>query len=349
MPKLTLTLRVDAPPAGPDGATDFLGPESERVRTRTYAALRLKPRSAAWITLALGSPKAGRALDFLIEECRLERAVVGSAYLLETLDAAESAQAEWSLLHTRQVDDFSLWDDYPHCRAGTLPAVHALNHCFVSEKFVACCKAAGLTGLEFLRCRNSGRKPGAPWFAALPARFLGKGLDHPWFDRERWVPHVAHDRHRRTSSIDTGQDTFHQYWLRHAEIGRDGLLRTLLALCPMRPEPGTGLHGLTLRMAARYLRAAQPDTDFAYVPWGEDGPNREGKMLRFRLLAVRRRARQALTSGGLLGDRDFQAVRSIDAAEPGVAVLDGHGEAPGPMYTEAELAALRAREAEIPA
>ena len=345
MPRLELTLRVDAPPAGADGSTDMLGPESDRVRKRIYAELHLKPHNVSWVSLALGKPRAERALDFLIEECRRARAVVGTAHLVETLNGDEAAQADWCVLHTRMVDgSFSLWDDYPRCRAGTLPAVHALNHCFVSSKFVSACDEARLRGIGFLRCRPGGRKPGPPWFAALPGHFLGKGLDHPWFDRERWVEHVAADRGRRRSSLDTGQHAFHQFWLRRTVIDRDPLLGRMLALCPMPREPGSGLFGLSFQWVPRYLASAQPDADFAYLPWGEDGPNRDGKMMRFRLLAVRRRARHALMAKGLFRDRDFLPVRSLEAAEPGVALLDGEGETPGPMFDAAELAGLKSRE-----
>ncbi|HXV12485.1 MAG TPA: hypothetical protein VD839_16920 [Burkholderiales bacterium] len=348
MSNLELTLRVDAPPAGPDGSTDLLGAESQHVRERIYVALRLKPRSVSWVTLALGTPKAERAIESLVEERRAGRAVVGSAQLREELDEAENAESEWSILNTRQVDNsFSLWDDYPQCRAGTLPEVGALNHTFVSDRFVSAYEQARLNGLDFLRCRNSGRKPGPPWFVALPKHFLGKGLDHPWFDREPWVAHVAHDSRKRTTSIDTGQCAFHQFWLRRDQAERDPLLVKLLALCPLPAEFGTGLFGLRFQMAPRYFAGSQPDADFAYVPWGEDGPNRVGKVMRFRLLAVRRRARQALTEAGLFQDRDFAGVRSIALVEPGVELLDGRGDGPGPMYTEAELTALRASELEI--
>ena len=98
----------------------------------------------------------------------------------------------------------------------------------------------------------------------------------------------------------------------------------------------------------RFFLGSQPDSDFAYFPWGEDGHNPAGKMLRHRLLAVRRRARRALTDGGLFNDRDFAGVRSIAAVEPGVELLDGLADAPGPMYSEAELASLKEREREMP-
>ncbi len=346
---LELTLRVDAPPAAPDGSTDFLGRESERVRERIYGALRLKARSVSWVTLSLETPKAERAIEFLIEERRRGRAVIGSALLREKLNETEEAQSDWSFLNTRQVDgSFSLWDDYPQCKARSLPREHALNHTFVSAQFVRRYEQAGLKGLDFLRCRDRGRKPGSTWFVALPKHFLGRGLDHPWFDRRRWALHVAHDRNKRTTAIDIGQCAFHQFWLRRSQIECDPLLAKLLALCPIPVEPGSGLFGLKFQMVPRFFPGSLPDSDFAYFPWGEDGTNPAGKMLRHRLLALRRRARHALTEGGLFNDRHFIGVRSVAPVEPGVELLDRLADAPGPMYSEAELASLRALEREMP-
>lgn len=346
MTRFELTLRVDAPPVGPDGTTDLLGVEAERIRAEVYAALRLKPRSVAWVKLRLGTPKAERVIESLIEHRSRGHAVVGAAHLMEPLD--ETDGADWSILNTRQADgSFSLWDDYPQCKAGTLPAENALNHTFVSTRFVSFYEESGLNGLDFLRCRNSGRKAGPPWFVALPKYFLGMGLDHPWLDRERWVAHVADDRKKRVAAIDTGQNSFHQFWLRTSQVERDPLLQKLLALCPPPAEPGSGLFGLNFHMVPRYLRGSQPDADFAYVPWGEDGPNRLGKMHRYRLLVVSRRARKALTDAGLFKDRAFAGVRSIASPEPGVQLLDGRADGPGPMYSAAELAELRAIEKEL--
>jgi hypothetical protein len=70
-------------------------------------------------------------------------------------------------------------------------------------------------------------------------------------------------------------------------------------------------------------------------------------MQRYRLLAVRGRARKALTDGGLFKDRVFAKVRSVDSLEPGVELLDGRTDVPGPMYSEAELTVLRTRELEM--
>jgi hypothetical protein len=343
MPQFDLTLRVDAP--GPAGG--MLGEESDRVRERVYAAMKLKKFSVAWVTLRLGTAKWEAARDLLLKELRAGTALIGSAYLAERLAEDEAPESDWTLLATRQVSgSFSLWDDYPQCKAGTLPKVHALNHSFVSAEFVGVYRKAGLNGLEFLRCRNSGRKAGPPWFAALPARSLGNGLDHPWLDRARWAEHVKGHSRRRHGAVATGQNQFHQFWLRR-EAAADPLLQRLLEICPMPADASAVLDGLKLVMAPRYLSSAEPQDDFAYLPWGEDGPNREGKMMRFRQLAVRRRARDALLGAGLFKPRDFLRMRSVAAPEPGVENLDRGYPAVPPMYSAQELAVLRLQESRL--
>jgi hypothetical protein len=94
----------------------------------------------------------------------------------------------------------------------------------------------------------------------------------------------------------------------------------------------------------RYWTGAFPDADVAYIPWGEDGPNRVGKLMRFRQLMLGRRARRALIAARVLSPKTLLAVRSVAAPEPGVVALDGlHAPVP-PMYTPEELAVLRATE-----
>ena len=54
-----------------------------------------------------------------------------------------------------------------------------------------------------------------------------------------------------------------------------------------------------------------------------------------------------MTDSELFKGRVFAKVRSVDSLEPGVELLDGRAGVPGPMYSEAELAVLRARELEM--
>jgi hypothetical protein len=342
-----LQLRVDVPAPGGQSLGDALGPRSQEMRTAIYGALRLRVHSHSWVRIDLGTAHGRQMVERLAAECAAAGAVMGTATVTERLDDVESAAADWSLLHTKTAyDSFSLWDDYPSYRSGTHPKGHALNHTFVSSEFVDAYRALGLTGLSFLRCKNAGRKQGPPWFAALPDHFLGHGLDHPWFDRDLWVREVGPHSSKRTSSIDTAQYAFHRRWLRADRVARDAVVGPLLALVPEPPPEESTLLGLTIVTVPRYWTAASPAADFAYIPWGEDGPNREGKILRFRQLAVSRRARAALIASSLFPAEVFLAVHSITAPEPGVAVLDELYPRAPPMYTPDELAELRRLERE---
>lgn len=77
--------------------------------------------------------------------------------------------------------------------AGDLPrgchVAHGGWEHYVSEAFRAAVEEEGLTGLEFLWVRDVGRFRAPQRYEALPPAALGRGLDHPWFDRtafEAW-------------------------------------------------------------------------------------------------------------------------------------------------------------------
>jgi hypothetical protein len=345
MPSFHLELRVDAPGGDGDRLGQALTEASARVRASLYRKLGLKAHSNAWVTIPLGSEKGRRTLQAVLEECRAGNVVAGSATMFERLDDAETEAADWFYVRTKTADrSFNLWDAYPSYTPGALAREHVMNHTFASEELVQACARSTLRGVSFLRCRSRGRQPARAWFVALPDQGLGHGLDHPWFDRRLWIRDVGHDPNTRSSSLDTGQHAFHQRWLR-LDLGPDAdFLVPLLELFPPPPPRETTLSGLSLVTVPRYWARVFPDADFAYVPWGEDGPNREGKPMRFRQLVVSRRARQALIEARLLVPKALLAVRSVAVPEPGVEVLDErHGAVP-PMYTPDELAALRLEE-----
>jgi len=345
MPRFQLQLRVDSPSSDGDRLASALTEASERVRVDLYRKLGLKVHSNAWVTIALGSDKGRRTVQAILEECRAGNVVAGSATVFERLDEAETAAADWFYVTTKTADrSFSLWDDYPSYTPGGMAGQHVMNHTFVSEEFVQACERSRLRGVSFLRCRSRGRKPARAWFVALPDQGLGHGLDHPWFDRRLWIRDVDDYPARRSSSLDMGQNCFHQRWLR-LDLGPEAafLVPLLELFPPPRPREST-LSGLTVVTVPRYWARVFPDADFAYVPWGEDGPNREGKPMRFRQLVVSRRARRALIDAGLLAPKALLAVRSIVDPEAGVEVLDEHHDPVPPMYTPDELVVLRLEE-----
>jgi hypothetical protein len=151
MSRFSLMLRVDAPPTPNDSTPAIFSKASEQLRARLYKSLGLKAHNVSWITVVPGTAKGDNAIRALVDERRAGHAIVGSATLTELFDPADPAQARWFYLNTRMVDDFSLWDDYPSCKAGSLPKVHALNHSFVSSSFVEVCHACGV----YLRPRRA--------------------------------------------------------------------------------------------------------------------------------------------------------------------------------------------------
>jgi hypothetical protein len=348
MLRYELDLRVDAPSPEGDALASALSEASQRLRERLYRQLGLKSHSAGWVTVDPTSERGRGTLRQLAEACRTSNAVAGAGRLLQRLDPQQAAAADWFHLITETApDSFSLWDDYPSYKPGGLPKGHALNHTFVSAAFVEACVGAGLTGVSFLRCRNLGRKRIPPWYAALPDASLGHGLDHPWFDRRKWLRVVADDRSKRATALDTGQSSFHQRWLRD-DLGADeALLGPLLELFPPRTAHASTLTGLSFVTVPRYWARAAPAADFAYVPWGEDGPNRAGKMMRFRLLMVSQRARRVLIEAGLVAQKAFAPLLSIATPEQGVVQLDELHDSIPPMYTAAELSALGREEKRV--
>jgi hypothetical protein len=125
----------------------------------------------------------------------------------------------------------------------------------------------------------------------------------------------------------------------------DPLLARFARLLPEKSE--AAFVGLTVLCVPRYSRAYLPAADFAYVSLTPDGPNREGKVLRFRRLCASRRARDALLGAGLIREQDAEPLLVVDAPPAGAPDLDRLHPPPPPMYTDVELAGLCAAEQAI--
>jgi hypothetical protein len=320
-------------------------------------ALRLEPHefyrtlglraAGGWATLDPLAPKSARALERLELFVRSGAARLGEARLYESPSAAELEACEWFELANRFFKGnpgFSLWDDYPSCRSAAIPeGIHLFADCVVSSAFRALVKARRLRGLEFLRVKEKSRKPRLAWFVALPHAPLGQGVDHPWFDRPRWEAYLrAHPTLTRDQDAARPPTHFRGAWVRDAAYRSEPLLARFARLLPEKSE--TPLEGLAVFPVARYWRKRIPAADFAYVPLTRDGPNREGKVLRFRGLCASRRARDALLRAGLLREQDAVPLAVVDAPPAGAPNLDRRHPPAPPMYTAEELAALRAAE-----
>jgi len=127
-------------------------------------------------------------------------------------------------------------------------------------------------------------------------------------------------------------------------IRDEQFLKPLLELFPASAAHESNLTGPGFVTVPRFWTHAFPEADFAYVPWGEDGPNRNGKMMRFWQLPVSGSARRALIAGRLFSEKVFPPIRSVAVPEEGVALPDERHDPVPPMYTDDELAVLRSRE-----
>lgn len=378
MPTRTLAFRVDPHPSwsGHSASAD----ENQRARAEhdfqreLYASFGLELVSYAWAEIDLTSPRIEDIFTRLTELDAAGEARFGAGVLTEALTPEEQGTCEWFVItDTRQFDghDFSLWDDYPRCRAYKIPASdHVVERQFVSHQFKGLVEEQGLRGVEFLWVEDRGKFRAEPWYQAIPRQAMGHGLDHPWFDRAKEDAYVRERLAERGVDPD---EVFHpsrspaEYPFGHPVAafaahapefrqGTDGFESRFL-----RDEWSTGvdLHDRLLgmftnrddvaltvqRINPHFLRGAVPDADFAYIWWGPDGPNRDGKIMRARELCVNRRTRDLLVAARLVPAGKFTGVVLCDEPPPGVPDLDTGSPVPPPAYPDDILTGLRAEEA----
>lgn len=346
MPAYQLVLRLDPRDAQPNWLHD---PAAPAFRKSFYRSLGLRGTDT-WATIDPLAPKSGATLDRIELLVKSGAVALAEARLRESLTRQELEACEWFALENRFFKGdpgFSLWDDYPSCRSAAIPAgIHLFADVVVSEAFRGVVEAGGLRGLEFLRVKEKSRKPKLAWYVAVARQPLGQGVDHPWFDRARWEQYV---REHPATTYDQDPTRppghFRGGWVRDEAYRSDPLLARFARLLPERSE--AALVGLTVLCVPRYSRAHLPVADFAYVSLTPDGPNREGKVLRFRRLCASRRARDALLGAGLIREQDAEPLLVVDALPAGAPDLDRLHPPPPPMYTDAELAELRAAEQAI--
>jgi hypothetical protein len=346
VPAYQLVLRLDPHDAQPNWLHD---PAAPALRRSFYRSLGLRGTDT-WVTLDPLAPKTADTFDRLEVLVKSGAVALGEVRLRESLTAEELEACEWFGLENRffkAEPGYSVWDDYPACKSAAIPdGIHLFGDVVVSAMFRAVVEARRLGGLEFLRVKEKSRKPKLVWHVAVARAPLGQGVDHPWFDRTRWERYLrAHAATTYDQDAARPPGHFSGGWIRDEAYGAVPLLARLLKLLPEKSEQP--LVGLTVLPVARYARAHLPATDFAYVPLGRDGPSRAGKLLRFRRLCASRRARDALLDAGLIRERDAEPLLVVDAPPTGAPDLDRLHPPPPPMYTDQELAALRAAEASL--
>jgi hypothetical protein len=214
-----------------------------------------------------------------------------------------------------------------------------LDEPVVSAGFKSAVEDGGLTGLDFLWIRDSGRCRALQWYLPLPREPLGRGLDHPWYDptKSKGQGYETTDpRARYGQGIATSLAGFS---LRSdASFGdpiKDRLLAALLALSRRR---------IVVASYLRFLRQHLPSTDFAFVM--RDSQQGD-EVTRGWGLAFNRKALDLLISRRLVGEAECVGVRVLDRAPEGVEDLDGRYGRPAPLLSVEEFARLRAEETSL--
>lgn len=207
-----------------------------------------------------------------------------------------------------------------------------------SETLVQVVQETGLMGLDWLPLPDVPDRDPLTWYQVFGTHFLGRGLDHPMFDRAHY--NARHDGDPLTSPARCIGESlvFSQYVRADVRIADSRLER----LRHMASPAAFRVDG-----RPRLVREFLPPTDFAYRGPSYGVETMQPAFGRMRSLYCSHRAREALISARVMRPSDFEPVRVIPARDADVEVLDRRPfPVPPPTFTPEEaIAELARREA----
>lgn len=329
-------------------------------RVKIYHSLGSKLYSEAWADIDFNDNNA-LLLQSALQELEAKHVgFLGSGTLLESYSDLEKNTCEWFLLNptSGEFSDFSLYDSYPTCKAYRyLPEVHILRGCAVSEKFKTVVEKHELTGLDFLWVKDTGKYRAQQWYLAIASESMGRGLDHPWYDREQYRAALLDETNTlgfRFTPADKADQEMYDTKLRIIAKSRQKGLEYLSSDCAtgnpgtnnlyLRPSWTTGssvvdailaqfpkkLNGLTIVGPPRFQRNYIPRTDFAYCGGGD--------------LICSQKARNILLSELPIDDSIFIGVMIYDVVPVGMHDYDAGAPRLEPICTPERLTMLRQKE-----
>jgi hypothetical protein len=198
----------------------------------------------------------------------------------------------------------------------------------VSERWVAFAREAKLKGIDFLWARDKGKYQAPQWYTPIGTAFLGRGIDHPWFDPETRGAYKP-DGFMIVQPTDPawiiGVRTFDATQLRGKLRTNPPWLATLLGELRQMPTR----FGAEIRTPPCVLRGFLPRTEFAYlrVAQPHEPGDRPHRTVRLCASAATRRK---LIEARLATPADFRPIEVVDAAPAGAAVFDLRGDTPPP-------------------
>ena len=369
--RASLVVRLDPV----DGAAEE---EAEREHhelvQRTFAQAGIRMSDRWWAEVSLDDPESLRPLVERLETLARDGvARPGAGHLSFRLDDHDEAPLEWFELDPARTFPMRRSQPYQEVSAGDLPpGCHVADggtH-FVSDAFKKAVEEGGLTGLEVLWVRDVGRFKAPQWYEAMPAVAIGRGLDHPWFDRtafEGWwrtggdaLPMLesllATNRGPRREQVEAKREALlkrraeaaaagaRQFDVRFFRSGagfadpeRSRLIRLFASQHP--------LNSLKVVSPLIVLRRFLPASDFAFS-WGDwEGGARDDDAVPFGRVCFNRRVHDVLRRRRLVRPQECRGVLVLDEPPPGVEVFDDPDHPPPRSRTPDELAGARVDEA----
>jgi hypothetical protein len=239
--------------------------------------------------------------------------------------------------------------DLLEVRADRIKGREALRSRFyavmTSEPFVKFVRENKITGVDFLWCPDKGKYAAPQWYVAFGTEFIGRGVDHPWFDpatRGQYVDDSGIIQPTDPQWI-RGVNRFTNAQLRPDPETDPPSLGALLQEVRQIPSRYSILIDTPLRVLGEFL----PDTDFAYARIAQ--PEKVGAdPLRTVRLCATAATRDRLLKARLAKPEDFTPIEILDAAPTDTAIFDSHE---GPRlrgaFTPDQLAKLRKAETKL--
>lgn len=179
--------------------------------------------------------------------------------------------------------------------------LHTFSCDAVSEDFKRVVEENGFTGVEFIWIEDLGRYRAPQWYLAVAENPIGRGIDHPWFDRDKYVP----DEDESAEYVQAAS-YFDDTCFRDEVSSNDAEKDVLIDL--FRRGPGN----FRVQAPHQALRSALPNTDFAFLFRNEHT----------RRLCFNQRVQDALVEAGVADAGAYRNIPILDDLPAGTVGLD---------------------------
>jgi hypothetical protein len=301
----------------------------------------------------LDSPKLAELVPVLEQLQNDQVAKPGTGYLTQSLTDDAENQTGWFQLSK----DLKKLEAGPRCdywihatKADRMkPGIDVASARFgfaVSERFREVVEKHRLTGVEFVWIPDQGKYRAPQWYLPIAHNSLGRGLDHPWFDRKKLNKHPD-CRKKEEALWRCGVTWFFEKNLRDKPDFGSAIKDRLFYLF-------RNCRGICFVTFLTVLRSHLPPTDFAYFggerdSWGECNGKKCKDSYRStggRGLCVNRQTRDLLIANKVSRAEDWAGIQVLDKPYKDAAVLDRlYPDPPGPLFTDEEIGWIRAEEA----